>query len=166
MFFLYKQTCIQVLPDRLIISIQQLLKSTKPGKHQAPLEIVLFPGNESICVVKRLRDYLSQTAPLRTGHTHLFLSFQSLYQSVSKDTIARWVKATLKLAGIDTRIFSAHSCRAASTSAANKAGLSLPDIMAAVGWYNAKTFAQFYCKHISKDNCGHCILTSSNIPTS
>ena len=103
-------------------------------------EIQSFPSNECLCIVKRIQEYLSRTAPLRKDHTQLFISFQSPFQPVSKDTIARWVKETLKLAGIDTSKFSAHSCRAASTSAAHKAGLSLPEIMAAAGWSNVRTF--------------------------
>jgi len=157
---------IQVLPDRLHISIQQVLKTTKPGKHQAPFEIQSFPSNECLCIVKRIHEYLSRTAPLRKTHTQLFISFQSPFQPVSKDTIARWVKETLKLAGIDTGKFSAHSCRAASTSAAHKAGLSLPEIMAAAGWSNARTFAQYYCKTIDKYNFGQHILVSSSTLTS
>ena len=157
---------IQVLPDRLHISIHQVHKTTKPGKHQAPFEIQSFPSNECLCIEKRIHEYLSRTAPLRKNHTQLFNSFQSPFQPVFKDTIARWVKETLKLAGIDTSKFSAHSCRAASTSAAHKAGLSLPEIMAAAGWSNARTFAQYYCKTIDKYNFGQHILVSSSTLTS
>ena len=49
----------------------------------------------------------------------------------------------VKCPGIDTSKLSPNSCRVASTSAVQKDGLSLPDIMAAAGWSNATTFAVF-----------------------
>ncbi len=54
-------------------------------------------------------ECISRTSPLRKDHTQLFITFQSSYKADSKDTIARWVKETLKLAGVDTTKFYAHS---------------------------------------------------------
>ena len=44
-------------------------------------------------------------------------------------------------------MYSAHSTRAASTSAAAANGSTVDEIMTHVGWSNANTFATFYNKH-------------------
>ena len=54
----------------------------------------------------------------------LFLSFVIPHKPVSSATLARWIKSYLQLAGIDTSIFSAHSLRGASTTAALNQGVS------------------------------------------
>ena len=53
-----------------------------------------------------------------------------------------------KDAGIDTGKFTAHSTRAASTSAAAQAGTLIEVIMESAGWSNCGTFAKFYHKPI------------------
>ncbi|XP_063405979.1 uncharacterized protein LOC134689942 [Mytilus trossulus] len=57
---------------------------------------------------------------------------------------ARWLKEVLKLLGINTGIFSAHSYRGASTSCAFSSGVSLKDILTTANWTNANTFYKFY----------------------
>ena len=78
--------------------------------------------------------------------TQLFISTVRPYKAVSKDTISRWIKVTLDLAGIDVRIFKPHSTRAAATSAAQRKGVKLMDILNVAGWTNETTFARFYNK--------------------
>ena len=55
---------------------------------------------------------------MRQDHQKLLVSYQKPHKAISKDTVAQWLKEELKLAGIDTSIFGAHSTRATSTSAA------------------------------------------------
>ncbi|GFO09337.1 tyrosine recombinase-like protein [Plakobranchus ocellatus] len=43
---------------------------------------------------------------------------QSPHNGVSKDTLARWIRLTLSKYGVSTRIFKAHSTRAAASSVA------------------------------------------------
>ena len=40
----------------------------------------------------------------------------------------------------------AHSTRSASVSAADRTGISIPDILRTAGWSNSGTFAKFYRK--------------------
>jgi hypothetical protein len=85
--------------------------------------------------VKCLEVYIHRTAHLRDCDSDsLLISFIKPYHKVSTDTIARWIKTVLRLAGIDTSIFKAHSTRSASTSAATKLGVPLQDIMSSAGW--------------------------------
>ena len=68
------------------------------------------------------------------------------------------VEDGITTSGIDTSTFSAHSTRAASTSAAKAQKLSITTIMASAGWSseNVNTFTKYYNKAISKpiDNFG------------
>ena len=65
-----------------------------------------------------LSVYIEQTT-IRSS-SKLFVSTVKPHGPVSKDTISRWVKASLRIAGIDTAVFKPHSTRAAATSAADK----------------------------------------------
>ena len=81
------------------------------------------------------------------------------------DTNARWLKAVLDKAGIDTNIYHAHSTRAASTSA-KTAKLSVNTIMTAAGWTNALILSKFCGKPVisesteNLENFGHNLLQS------
>ena len=52
-----------------------------------------------------LSRYLERTRLLRTS-SKLFIATVRPHGSVSKDTIGRWIKATLKMAGVDVEISS------------------------------------------------------------
>ena len=144
-----------------MFAIGEKLKHTKPGQHQEPTELVAYQ-DKSLCVVETIRQYISITEPLRDkAESKLLISFQKPHRAVSKDTVARWVKSTLANAGINVTPFATHSTRAASTSySINKAGLSLAQVLKAIGWTNASTFAKFYNKLPLSDNYGHVILES------
>ena len=51
------------------------------------------------------------------------------HKPAHKDTIARWIKELMKLAGIDTDTFKPHSCRSASASAAKRSGIPIDQIL-------------------------------------
>lgn len=78
----------------------------------------------------------------------LFISFKT-FKEVSTCTVARWLKEVLKRSGIDDKIFSAHSYRSASTSAAFAGGVQLKEILETANWTNAKTFYTFYRRELS-----------------
>ncbi|KAH9635903.1 hypothetical protein HF086_002463 [Spodoptera exigua] len=59
---------------------------------------------------------------------------------------------TLNEAGIDTSVFTAHSTRHASTSAASRAGLGIDLIRRTAGWSGtSSTFAKFYNRPITEN---------------
>ena len=101
-----------------------------------------------------LQEYIDRTKVLRGSHTQLFLTYLKPYNPASKDTISRWVELTMKLAGIDTNTFQAHSCRSASTTAAKTSGLTLEEILRSAGWSNETTIAKYYKKNIISKNFG------------
>ena len=86
------------------------------------------------------------------------------HNAAHHDTLARWIKGMLEAAGVDTQKFQAHSCRAASTSAAALAGVSLTTIIKSASWSNVTTYKKFYQKEIEqfyetdKQNFGQMML--------
>ena len=111
-----RSTEIKVLGDRCIIPIYEPIKQTRPGRHLKPLEFPVYLENPKLCVVENLKQYLAKTSAIRQ-HSQLFISYQKPHQPVSKDTLARWCKQVLGLAGIDIDQYSAHSSRSATTFA-------------------------------------------------
>ena len=85
--------------------------------------------------VSCLKEYLDRTANIRQDHHKLLVSYQKPHKSISKDTVARWLKQELKLAGIDTSTFGAHSTRAV-VSCIRLIFISLNNIIAIVGSIN------------------------------
>lgn len=74
----------------------------------------------------------------------LFISYVPPHKAVSRDTLSRWLKEVLKASGIDLRVYSAHSTRAAATSAACNRDIPVEEILKTAGWSSEKTFAKFY----------------------
>ena len=136
------------------------LKSTSPGKHLAPLDLMEFPEEPSLSVTVHLREYLKRTSSYRGENTQLFLSYIKPFKPVSKDTFSRWIKEILKAAGNNTDKYSPHSTRAASTSKCRSKGLQIDEIMKTAGWSNAGTFARFYRKPFDSEeqNFGNTLL--------
>ena len=131
---------------KCIFYLTSLQKHSRPGKHQKPIELEAFDQEPNLCVIRHLKAYVDKTSVLRsdTNSNQLLLSFQKPFKPVSKDTISRWIKNVLKDACIDTTKFGTHSTRAASTSAAAKAGTPPEVILESAGWSNCGTFAKFY----------------------
>lgn len=113
--------------------ISSHVKQSRPGRK--PLKVVLseYEPEASLCVHKTLLRYLDMTSTLRGQCTKLFVSFVKPHGPVSKDTLARWIKTVMATSGINVRNFSAHSTRAASTSAALASKVPVNDIMRAAG---------------------------------
>ena len=62
------------------------------------------------------------------------------------------MKETLNKSGLDTIIFSTHSTRHASTSAAQRLGVDIEVIRKTAGWTkSSETFAKFYNRDIVSD---------------
>lgn len=71
--------------------------------------------------------------------------FKKPFGSVSAQTLSRWIKFVLGKSGLDTSIFTAHSTRHASTSAASRKGINVDLIRKTAGWSEASNvFASFY----------------------
>ena len=135
---------VKMYKSKCVLVYSSLLKQSKPGTHLKPLEIPCFE-NKRLCAVHHLHLYLKKTSSLRTGKA-LFISCIKPYAPVKRDTISRWIKEVLTMAGIDVTKYSAHSTRAASTSAALSRGAQINTVLQAGGWSNKSTFTRFYHK--------------------
>ena len=122
--------------------------------------------DKSLCPVHAINQYIEQRGPL-CGDPHLFITTKprkGIYNAAHHDTLARWIKEVLGATGIDTNNYKAHSCRAASTSAAALAGVSLSTIIKSASWSNVTTFKRFYQREIElyydneQDNFGSNML--------
>ena len=131
-------------------SIGDKLKQTKPGKHLHELEFPSYPTDVRLCVVDAVKEYLARTKHLRSIITSLFVTYVKAYKAASKDTICRWIKTTLELAGIDLSRFKPHSIRSASASAAAVAKVPVDTILRTPGWSGPCTFAKYEKKPIQQ----------------
>lgn len=158
---------IRKSPTGLNISITDMIKTSAPGRNQPLLCLPYFTDSPAICAAKTLDDYLVTTANLRPdGVKNLLVTIKRPHKKASSQTIARWIKQTLAESGVDVTIFSAHSTRHASTSAAASAGVSVDTIRKTAGWSSSSlAFAKFYNRPINDDGLFArtvCSLASNN----
>ena len=140
-----------------------LLKTTRPGFQQKEIKIVGYPPDRRLCLVTALNIYLARTKPLRGRTNSLFITTQKPHGPASQDTVTRWVRSLLSKAGLDLSIFTPHSIRGASASAASSLRVPLSTIMETAGWTQESTFRKFYKKTVkSKGNLSQAILEASN----
>ena len=143
---------ISIRNDTLLIRIGDLLKQTRPGHHIDEITITAYPKDRDLCIVTVYLEYVSRTSSIRDSETKLFVSTQKPHKAVSKDTIGRWIKTVMDKAGIDTSIFTPHSTRAAATSAAVKAKVSVDTILKTAGWTRDNVFRKHYNKPVVVDD--------------
>lgn len=145
---------INISDDRIVILITDLIKTSGIGKKQPCLDLPFFRQRSNVCPAKALVDYMKKTSSIRPiNEDKLILTSRSPYHGVSSQTIARWIKETMSSSGIDTSVFSAHSTRHASTSAAQRAGVSVDTIRKTAGWSDQSlVFANFYKRPIVDRN--------------
>ncbi|XP_067668322.1 uncharacterized protein [Haliotis asinina] len=143
------------------IRVGSLLKQSKPGVHQAELTLPAYSQDSSLCIVTVLREYLVKTAPLRDGANQLFISYARPFKAVSKDTVSRWIRQVLQSSGVDMTIFTPHSTRMASTSAALRNFVPLHTILKTAGWSSSATFSKFYDKPVTDSSFSLALLNNS-----
>ena len=132
----------------LTFIITERLKTSKPGK-SIEVRFECLPDDPKICPKCNLAEYILRTEALRGSNSDervskLFISYVKPHKHVSTDTLARWIKSILKVSGIDTSVFKAHSVRSASTSHAYARGIPIAEILRTADWSNEKTFRKYY----------------------
>ena len=139
---------IDIKYDRLKVRFGDPLKMTCPNFHQKEITILSYPPDKRLCPVNYYKRYLKRTNKYR-NHNNVFLITQRPYTVASKTTISGWVRKALSMAGIDMKMFTPHSTRAASSSKMSKTSVSLSTIVNTAGWKRSNTFAKFYKKKIT-----------------
>ena len=143
-------------PGKYIFHISSLLKHTSAkggqNRHLFPITFTTYDVDKRLCVVELLTAYIERTASLRKNTQQLLICYVAPHGPASKDTISRWVRQTMKDAGINTSVFKPHSTRSAATSAAKAANVPIHEIMNTAGWRSDSTFAKFYDRPITNDS--------------
>ena len=137
--------------SKLVFDLPGTVKNVKEGKKPDPLEFHIHKGDEKLCPVKCIRDYIIKLTDAwrnKGEPSTFFLSFQKPHKPVCKSTLARWIKDVLLLADVDTGVFKAHSLRGASTSKAFLKGLSVKEVVDHGKWSRESTWQKFYHKEV------------------
>lgn len=127
------------------------LKQSRPGVKNPLVKLKAF-DDKTVGVVTSLKEYLTSIHTLRGSESQLFVSYQRPFRLVSRATI-RWVKCVPTDSGIDTSRFKPQSTRAAITSAANSASVSLDDTSHTAGWTSDFTLQSIITSLLLKIEC-------------
>lgn len=152
-------TSLLRVSELVVISLSSIVFSqssvrftlTKPRKaqHSGPLQSFIVPSfeDQTRCPVETMRAYIDRSKEWRSSvaaKTSLCIALVAPHSAVTSNTISRWVKALLELAGIDLSTFTAHSTRGAAASAAAAKGATIESILSAGSWTIESTFNRFY----------------------
>lgn len=150
--------------NEIKIKITDKIKTSSRLREQPLLKIPFFTDRVSICPAKTLLDYIQKTASLRSeNENNLLITYKRPYHTATTQSISRWIKDVLCESGIDTTIFTAHSTRHASTSAAARTGINIETIRKAAGWSkNSSVFAQFYNRPLNNQDVFASYVTRSD----
>ena len=103
--------------------------------------------DKRLCPVTVVQEYIQRTKDLRQS-TSLFISTMKPHKAVARDTISRWFRHAMNKAGIDTKIFTPHSVRAAATSNAVERKVPIQTILDTAGWSTDCVFRKYYQKPV------------------
>ena len=134
--------------DTVTFTLPTLTKSRRVGHKPITITLHKYGPDTSLDVVTCVRDYIRRSATWRASpkHNTLLLGIVPPHNPVVTSTISNWLKALMERAGLDVSTYKAHSTRAACTTKANAAGLSVVDIMQRANWKRADTFYTYYHK--------------------
>ena len=158
-----KQALFTITVDNIIIEENKIVflpnKTLKHSNIHRPLEPLIYqgyPSNEKLCIVNAIQCYLGMRENLVDANTKEFIiTYGKPHKPASSDTISRWIKDELGMAGINTDIYKPHSCQSASSSKARDNGVGITDILKRGCWKSQNTFTKFYSKDIiNKENSG------------
>ena len=122
--------------------IPKVIKKATTMFHPKPIILQAFPADERICPVRNIVEYIKASEKFRKSKI-LLLSCYS-HEPIETQTISRYVKLALKAAGINIKIFTAHSTRHTSSADKFMKRLSLNDIIKKGGWKSSSLFRRFY----------------------
>ncbi|MPC94188.1 hypothetical protein E2C01_089344 [Portunus trituberculatus] len=143
---------ITIEESSFTVQLGHNVKQCRPNFNIQSVTFIAYTKDARICVCETLRAYIGKTVPFRSNllqsGIRLIVSFVKPHQPVSKDSISRWIKIVLGLAGIDTTMFTAGSVRPEVATKAKALVVPIHCIMARAGWTHKTTIAKFYDKPI------------------
>lgn len=54
---------MQILPNKIVFTAEEKLKTTMPGKHLQPIIVALYDHDKTLCIVSHLQTYQATTLP-------------------------------------------------------------------------------------------------------
>ncbi|CAF1341756.1 unnamed protein product [Didymodactylos carnosus] len=149
---LQKLKISRMIEDKTKFIIDERTKTQR--EHHKPVRMIFYKNQISLKleVVSSLQCYLKRIKENRKEEDHLFITTTAPFRATRPTTIANWVKHMMTLAGIDTKLFRTHSCRAAATLKAKVHGLSIEQTISVARWSNVKTFKRFYERELRSEN--------------
>lgn len=130
-----------------------LVKTARPTDPKRSLVIKSYAPDRRLCVMYAMREYVRRTKKLRLlGKTQLLISYQKPHNSITSQTLSRWIRTVMERSGIDTRVYKPHSTRSAATSKAIGLKVPIEEVLKKGGWSNSLTFAKYYKKDIHNED--------------
>lgn len=144
------------------ISLGDLLKTSRRDFQEPEIVLKEYP-NKKICIVDTVQAYIRRTNQIRENEKQLFISHSWPFGKITRDTLGRYIREVLKMAGVNMR-FKPHSLRSAAVSKAAGKNVSIATIMAGIGWKQESTFATYYNKPLDKNTgeISEAILANGN----
>ena len=133
--------------NQFVFIVDGHVKQSRPNYSIPPILIPRYSVDPDICPYVCLEDYLERTKNLRQNGTLLIATIKPDHP-LGTQTLGRWIKTVLQGAGIDMSLFTPHSTRHASATAAFVADIPIDEILKRAGWSNAMTFKRFYYKSV------------------
>lgn len=146
-------------PDGVCFYPVALSKQSRQGSYIVHFFFPSLPDDPQLCPVTTLKVYEERTCLLRGKETKLLIAIIKPHKAITSSTVARWLKSLLEASGIDTSIFSAHSVRGASSSAAASTGVSTAEILKAANWSSESVFQRFYYRSTDSPSYGRAVLS-------
>ena len=94
---------------RVIFYIPKVIKNTTTSFQPQLIKLKAYNKDKSICPLHTVVDYIKATEKYRKSEK-IIISYHKL-SIVTTQTVSRYVKQTLKAAGINTSLFTAHSTK-------------------------------------------------------
>ena len=138
-----------ITDTEVTFTFDENLKHSRPNYKQKSLIFRDFTLRD-LCPVSTLITYLEHRLPV-SGDPALFITTVKPLKKASKDIIFLWVKLTMSEAGINSGLFTSHSCRSASTSKATEANIDLQTILKSANWSGDSTFKKHYLREIQQE---------------
>ena len=97
---------INLTDDLMVCHILSLCKTTKASNPNKPLKYRANSHDPDLCPVQGTNHYLSLRKELVDPNTdQLFITYGKAHHPAAKGTVANWIKASMKAAGITILIF-------------------------------------------------------------
>ena len=142
-------TNMYITDTEVDFTFYEILKHSRPSYRQKPLIFQAFFSRD-LCPVTTLITYLEHRLPV-SGDPALFITTVKPLKKASKDIIFLWVKLTMSEAGINSGLFTSHSCRSASTSKPTEKNVDLKTILKSANWSGNSTFKKHYLVEIQQE---------------